>query len=73
MTVVPFFKLRPEDEFDKDDIAICGEGCKWKGKISECDEEIETEGFGWESDSYEVHICPKCGEVISDYSYKEER
>lgn len=39
--------------------AICNI-CDWRGKLSDCEIEIDSEG--WEYPEYEVLICPACGE-----------
>ena len=36
------------------------EGCEWEGIISDCETEMDSEG--WEYPEYEVLVCPKCGE-----------
>ncbi len=38
--------------------------CHWKGIISDC--KIEMDSEGWEYPEYEVCICPKCGEIAGD-------
>jgi len=43
--------------------ATCSE-CKWKGIISDCSIEIDSEG--WEYPDYEVLVCPACGEYSVD-------
>ncbi len=34
-------------------------GCDWKGILSDCETEMDSEG--WEYPEYEVLVCPKCG------------
>ena len=34
--------------------------CNWKGVISDCETEMDSEG--WEYPEYEVLVCPNCGE-----------
>ena len=41
-------------------VSCCG--CDWKGLISDCEKEIDSEG--WEYPDYEILICPECGEPI---------
>lgn len=33
--------------------------CGWEGIISECETEMENDG--WENPPYEVLVCPRCG------------
>ena len=56
------------DTEPKFDIAKCSK-CGWKGKVSDCDTEWESEG--WEYPKYQIHLCPKCedGGCIDDYDY----
>lgn len=52
---------------------MCGcSQCGWKGKVSDCQTEWESDG--WEMPSYQVHICPVCedGGCIDDYFFSEE-
>lgn len=45
--------------------------CGWKGKVSKC--ETEWESDGWEYQPYQIHLCPKCkdGGCIDDYYYSK--
>jgi len=61
--------LKPDVECDKiesdsgipdDHIVICCD-CDWKGLISDCEVEMDSEG--WEYPEYEVLVCPRCGET----------
>ena len=57
-----------EREFD---MCSCSQ-CDWEGKISECVEEEESEG--WEYPSYTIHLCPNCDNSeggIEDYYYSK--
>lgn len=56
------------DELEPD-TAKCGD-CRWKGPISECGRELESEG--WEYPSYWVDICPKCGYAIEEYTISDK-
>ena len=38
------------------------EDCNWKGKLGDCGSEWDSEG--WEYPSYQVAVCPKCGEQV---------
>ena len=61
--------LKVKDKYPPD---MCGcSECGWSGKISECEWEMESEG--WEYPPYRVDYCPKCedGGCIDDY-YNEE-
>lgn len=64
--VMNFTSIETPNEEHKPDMCGCSV-CGWKGKCSDCETEMESEG--WEYPDYEVHICPKCedGGCIDDY------
>ena len=64
-----FDELKEEKNLEPTpDIAIC-ESCKWTGNVNECLTEQEGD---WESGYYNIDICPKCNEAISDYDMTPE-
>jgi len=54
-------EVQNKDEFTlpDDTPVICCE-CDWKGKLIDCETEMDSEG--WEYPEYEVLVCPNCGE-----------
>ena len=52
----------------KVDMCSCS-NCGWKGKVSDCESEWESDG--WEYPEYLIELCPKCedGGLIEDYWY----
>ena len=58
-------------EIPKADMCGCSE-CGWKGKCFDC--ETAEESDGWESPTYQIHICPVCedGGCVDDYWYSDE-
>ena len=51
----------PSDTPPENCPCYCGEeDCGWKGIISDCETDIDSEG--WEYPEYVVLVCPKCGE-----------
>jgi hypothetical protein len=55
-----------EDGIEKPTHCSCS-ACRWRGKVSDCETEIESEG--WEIPEYKIHLCPQCeeGGCIDDY------
>jgi len=53
-------KIESDHRIPDDHIVKCGD-CQWKGVISDCEVEMDSEG--WEYPEYEVLVCPKCGEI----------
>lgn len=53
------------------DMCRCS-NCGWSGKTSDCETEMESDG--WEMPSYQIHLCPKCedGGCVDDYFYSEQ-
>jgi len=54
-------EVREKDEFTlPDDTPASCQECDWKGIITDCGTEMESDG--WEYPEYEVLVCPNCGE-----------
>lgn len=66
-TDIVFDLTRPNSEYPYHDIAKCSQ-CGWRGNVSECDTDMEQDG--WEGTPYMIHLCPRCedGGCIDDYS-----
>ncbi len=45
---------------DNEPVSCENTDCNWKGVLSDCKTEMDSEG--WEYPEYEVLVCPKCGE-----------
>jgi hypothetical protein len=52
----------------KPNAGIC-DGCGYEPFLYECTTEVESDG--WEYPDYIVDICPKCGESLNHYFYKD--
>ncbi len=55
---------KPEFTLPDDTPVTCCE-CDWKGIISDCETEMDSEG--WEYPEYEVLVCPKCEEYSIEF------
>jgi len=54
-------EIQQKDEFTlPDDTPVSCCECDWKGIITDCSIEMDSEG--WEYPDYEVLVCPSCGE-----------
>lgn len=54
-------EIQNKDEFTlPDDTPVICQECDWKGIITNCEVEMDSEG--WEYPEYEVLVCPNCGE-----------
>ena len=51
------------------DIARCS-ACEWNGPYVNCEEDKDGD---WETGYYKIHLCPKCGECIDDYSMSDDQ
>ena len=49
----------PEINRAPDDTPVECEMCPWKGILSDCLTEMDSDG--WENPDYEVLVCPMCG------------
>lgn len=53
-------KDNSKDRLPDDCQCHCEESeCEWTGIISDCETEMDSEG--WEYPDFEVLVCPKCG------------
>jgi hypothetical protein len=61
-------KQMPESQMPKSVIpdhatAICmNEYCGWKGTLKDCPTDWEQES--WETEQYQIALCPECGEEV---------
>jgi len=56
----------PEPKMDMCKCSNCG----WSGKVSDCETEMESDG--WEYPEYEIVICPKCDDgCVDDFWYSD--